>query len=408
MMGIDPKELRERKWPLPPFAIGQEVADRILDDSDVASYDDYGEHVIPKEGLIYAKLPFCQEYPQGCYVDEGELAIIPLEDPQTGKQLPADECGIVSLVKDDQGRIFGLSCGQRSHLFVYDPKSEQTDRSVISLGVLDGKAERHSLVVSSDGRLFFASQSQEGQGHIYRCSYDGSSTQIEELALPVGGEGICALAIDDKRNCLYGLSDKTGIFFVLHPDSAKVELKGPVDEDHLFSPVLVVSPDGCVYGGRKWGQFFKYDAEQDAIIAIDLEAPSIRGRQIYNSIDALELDGTGRFIYGGSSADGILFHFDWKAQKVIALGKPLNQPRIRCLAFGKDGCLYGIAGKECCHLFRYNPDSGELADLGICFVSSPRCWHSYEFDAAVAGDDGTIYLGQNERISYLFSYRPPE
>ena len=407
-MGIDPKELRKRKWPLPPFPIGQEVADRLLDDSDVASYDDYGQQVIPKEGLEYAKLPFCQKYPEGCYVSEGELALIPLTDPQTGKQLPAGECGIVSLAKDNEARIFGLTSGQRSHLFVYDPRSEQTDGSAISLGVLDGKAERHSLVVSSNGRLFFASQSQEGQGYIYRCSYDGSSAQIEKLALPVSGEGICSLTIDDKRGRIYGLSDKTGTFFVMEPDSAQVELKGPVDEDHLFSRVLVVSPDGCVYGGRKWGQFFKYDPEQDAIIAMDLEAPSIRGRQMYSSIDALELDGTGGFIYGGTSADGILFRFDLKAQKVIALGKPLNQPHIRCLAFGKDGWLYGIAGKECCHLFRYSPDSGELADLGICFVSSPRCWHGYEFDAAVAGDDGTIYLGQNERISYLFSYRPPE
>lgn len=71
---------------------------------------------------------------------------------------------------------------------------------------------------------------------------------------------------------------------------------------------------------------------------------------------------------------------------------------------GEDNCIYGIAGKDCCHLFKYNPEEGDLRDLGILHVSSPRCWHGYEFDAAVTGEKGEIYFGENDRISHLFVY----
>jgi len=76
------------------------------------------------------------------------------------------------------------------------------------------------------------------------------------------------------------------------------------------------------------------------------------------------------------------------------------------LTIGKDGCIYGVAGKSCCHLFRYNPKDGELMDLGILYVSAPRSWHGYEFAAMVTGEKGEIYLGESDRISHLFVYFP--
>jgi hypothetical protein len=95
-----------------------------------------------------------------------------------------------------------------------------------------------------------------------------------------------------------------------------------------------------------------------------------------------------------------------KSGQIISLGKPFSQPRIRCLAFGNDGYLYGIAGQNCCHLFRYDPQSGDLSDLGIFRVKIPRSWHAYEFDAAATGPNGIIYFGENDRISHLFTYQP--
>jgi len=127
---------------------------------------------------------------------------------------------------------------------------------------------------------------------------------------------------------------------------------------------------------------------------------------MYNEIDSLIFDRKSNSIYGGTSADGILFQFYPDKEKIISLGKVINQPRIRCLAFGNNGYLYGIAGKNCCHLFKYNPKERDLRDIGILYVTSPRYWHGYEFDAAITGENGEIYFGQNERISYLFVYSP--
>ena len=97
----------------------------------------------------------------------------------------------------------------------------------------------------------------------------------------------------------------------------------------IFSEVLVVGKDGCAYGAKRWGNLFKYDPEREEIVPLSVEIPSIRGRKRYNKVDSLALDEyTGR-IYGGGSPDGFLFYFDPQDEKMVSLGKPVAQPRIR-------------------------------------------------------------------------------
>ena len=71
--------------------------------------------------------------------------------------------------------------------------------------------------------------------------------------------------------------------------------------------------------------------------------------------------------------------------------------------------VYGIGGGVggMGHLFRYDPESGDLRDLGIPLATSQQYWHGYEFDAATTGPHGEIYLGESDRISHLFIYFPP-
>ena len=71
--------------------------------------------------------------------------------------------------------------------------------------------------------------------------------------------------------------------------------------------------------------------------------------------------------------------------------------------------MFGIAGEPggCAHLFCYNPETRELKDLGVPLATVETPWYGYEFEAAVTGKDGEIYLGEVDRISHLWIYFPP-
>jgi hypothetical protein len=64
---------------------------------------------------------------------------------------------------------------------------------------------------------------------------------------------------------------------------------------------------------------------------------------------------------------GVLFSLDPHDLEIKSLGKSLAEPRVRAMACVPDGRVYGISGNEggMGHLFRYDPLSNELADLGI-------------------------------------------
>ncbi len=395
-MPIDKEELKRRKWPLPAFPIGSEIKGRKKEKPGVIFYDDAGARVIAREGKVYAYLPHPDDY--GYRVREEKVRAIALP-------IPPEECGITSLVNGRGNRIFGSTCGRSAHLFMCN-SDKKAARGIIDLGKVDVDIQKSSLVIHSDGRLFLGTKPASGEGYIYSYNTKSASSKIEKICCPVKGEGISALSIDNDLSRIYGLSSKSGTFFIFYIDKGSLKLKGIVDKDSLFSETLVVVSNGDVFGGCRWTHFFKYDIEKDALISLKIKAPSICGKEMYNKIESLIFDKESQSIYGGTSGDGILFRLYPKQGKIISLGKPLNQPHIRSLAIGKDNRIYGVAGKACCHLFRYNPEEGDLQDLGILHISSPRYWHGYEFDAMVVGEKGEIYIGQNERISCLFTYFP--
>jgi hypothetical protein len=119
-------------------------------------------------------------------------------------------------------------------------------------------------------------------------------------------------------------------------------------------------------------------------------------------------------LYGGTS-DGYLFHLDPENMTLTNLGKPRAERRIRCLAAGKNGCVYLVAGERPktspvpCKFYRFDPATGGFQDFGLLIADrSPYYYRrGYQFDSMTTGLDGTIYLGESERDSNLFLFLPP-
>jgi hypothetical protein len=111
--------------------------------------------------------------------------------------------------------------------------------------------------------------------------------------------------------------------------------------------------------------------------------------------------------------DGVFFalEIDPHSAQVdaIALGKPTWSGYIRALTAGRDGKIYGIAGRAdvFSRLFVYDPRDRSLRDLGILETSIPRPWVGQRFDAMATGANGEIFIGEADRISHLFVYYPP-
>ena len=360
------------------------------------------------------------DYAKGCYVREGHVVNRVLGLPQDiSEPIPPGECAITSLCLGSNGKVYGATSGKRSHFFYYDP--DPGADGVCDIAVLDAAAAvRRSLVADDRGFIFGGVSSiSEAGGEGYLFAYDTqhdhmaeSGTrrgQVERLTVPIHGQCVAALALDRGRRCLYGLSTPGGVFFVYNLDDRSTTEIGPVNAGRQFSEALVVDLSGHVYGVGAAGRLFRFDPNLGKIEHLDLRIPSVAGRDFYNKLDSVALDPQTGLIYGGGSADGVIFVCDPSTMTIRGLGKVTAEPRMRALTVGMDGSVYGVSGDVdgMGHLFRYDPTEHELRDLGIPLATVQRHWHGYEFDAACTGRWGEIYLGESDRISHLFIYFPP-
>jgi sugar lactone lactonase YvrE len=348
--------------------------------------------------------------------------------------IPADESAIRSLAVAPNGALYGATSGRRSHLFVLFP----VHGYVQPLGYLEGvNTVHHSLVVSRTGDVYLGTSAGvdnggEGYdkypgGHLLRYQPDNDERKplrvdapcpVADLGVPVAGEGVYSLAIDRERNVIYGLTYPNGHFFSYSIATGKFAVHGKVAEKLIpgekfekeknISRALAVDSSGDVFASGEDGFLYRFRSGEQRLERLGLRAPTAPGREPYNRVDAWTEDGRG-ILYGGTS-DGYLFRLDPKSLTLRNLGKPLNQYRIRGLVWAPGGRLYGAGGDddEMVRLFSYDPATGEYELLGFLDVNRRPyySWHAYVVDAMAIGDDGTIYIGQAERISKLYLFYP--
>jgi len=387
-------DLDKRQWPKPPFEI------RPVDAG-------------PPSEMERMLAEATTRYERSAYVSEGRMVLRHLGWKGVVKPIPPGESAITSLALDSKGRVIGATSGARSHLFIYDP---EVDRVVDVCVVDEGSTVRSSVVACEDGTIIVGTRRNDGGKMLsfktdYRetWSWKPSEPKLEPVELPKPDEGIACMTYDPKRERIYGLTSTTGTFFSMDVTSRSSRLYGPVDELAEFSSCLVVGCDGHVLGGKRWGRLFEFDPESEKLGDLGIEIPSLAGRWVYNRVDSMAVDQGSGVIYGGGTADGALFRFDAVSRKITSLGKPTSQPRTRAITVGRDERIYGISGRHggVAHLFRYDPRTGDLRDLGIPLAHSDQYWHGHEFDSMVTGRSGEIYMGESDRISHLFIYFPP-
>jgi outer membrane protein assembly factor BamB len=358
--------------------------------------------------------------------------------------IPPGECAITSLIVGSDGCLYGGTSGTKAHLFKMDPQWGH----VFPLGYLAGQESIfHSLVYAPDSSIYIGTSlfnrgaiDERGKdvlvkyntyqgGHLYRFDPVAEFKSRKRMQKPepnrpipfttdlgiiVPGEGIVCLTVSKEE--LYGVTFPNAHFFVVNTTTGKVFDKGivcgpPLHEEPFRSipKALVIDNKGLVWGACDNGELFHYDPELGKIIHHSgIRLPSELGREFKTILDAAVLSSDG-IIYGGTS-DGFIFRFDPNTKKISNLGKPMWQYRIRGLAFSKEGDLFGVGGDRggAARLFVYRTETAEYENLGMLDVNrNPYySWLAYEIDAMVTGHDGTIFIGESERISHLYLLYP--
>ena len=335
--------------------------------------------------------------------------------------IPDGESGITSLAVAPKGDLFGATSGTRSHLFVLNP----VHGYVLPIGVIPGATSvTHAVVISENGSVFIGTAPA---GHLLEYSPRdldhenieiGKPLPVTDHGAPIPGESIFALTIDRKANKIYGLTFPNAHFFSYSIATQKFDDLGIVahappagekfEHEKMISRMLAVDVRGNVFASGEDGYFYKYSAKTQTLQKLAIHAPAVPGREPYTRVDAF-LPGPSGIIYGGTS-DGYLFQLDSDTLTIRNLGKPLNQYRITGLAWGPGGKLYGAGGadSEIARMFSYDTTTGSYDLLGFIDVNRRPyfAWQAYVIGDIVSDDRGTIYLGEDERISKLYLYFP--
>ncbi|HYF50515.1 MAG TPA: hypothetical protein VEJ63_13980 [Planctomycetota bacterium] len=342
-------------------------------------------------------------------VTEGSLAIRELCFRGVSPAIPAGESAIKALTVGKEDRVYGVTSGRQSHLFMYDP--HPVADHVVDLGVIEGTKDVCAQLVTTDTGLIVGGSRTDGRLFSY-CSdgdfsllWKNEHNKVRLHDAPVTNNAIHALCFSKSMRRVFGLASPSGTLFSFEPEYGRIETHATLPGEHL-SRVLAEDDAGLIWGAERHGWLYTYDPKSGKLERPGLRLPSGSGLDYVNEWDAATPCREG-LLFGGT-VGGYVFSLDTAKRSLRTYGKPIAQPRIRALTRGRDGTIFGLAGRvgDATHLFRFSPATGEMKDLGVPLVSYPKIWTGYEFDAMLTGRNGEIMLGESDRVSHLFLYYP--
>lgn len=376
--------------------------------------------------------------------------------------IPADDSPIAALLAHSNGKVYGATSGKNSYLFVNDFMTNK----VYPLGTIPkASGVHHALVEDSEGLIYIGTglnelelltlsrvipygrrtiedqlwkdiknkyQGYEG-GRIYL--YDpkigdddvylrGVEAQVKDLGIAVAGNSIYTMTINQAKDKIYGISYPDAIFFEYNLKTKTFKrhgewmtmksYPGPERSWRGVPRSLVCMPDGKVYSSGDNGLMYFFDPATGKIQSTNMRIPGEYWEtQNYNGFPVVEqlIPGDDNNIWG-STSDGFIFQACVAEEKVVVLGKPRVERRVRAMTLGNDQRLYMICGEKdnVCRMFSYDlSDKREgFLDYGVLGVDRSPYYAKigYQFDAMCTANDGTIFIGEGDRRAKLFFYIP--
>lgn len=377
-------------------------------------------------------------------------------------EIPADDAPIAALLSHSNGRVYGATSGKQSYLFSYD---SQTNK-VYPLGQIPHAAGvHHSIVEGAGGQVYIGTGMNELTLLILTKNFPGGRRAIEnqlwkdiknkykdfegghiflydpqigdknvymqkdtamltDLGIAVPGNSIYTMAINKAKDKIYGISYPDAIFFEYNIKGKTFKkygewlkmksYSGPERSWRSVPRALICLPDGKVYTSGDNGLLDYFDPSTGKIYETHMRIPGEYWEtQNYNGYPIVEqlVQGQDSTFYG-STSDGFIFQVFPGSEKLIVMGKPRVERRVRAMTMGNNKRLYMICGEKdnVCRMFSYDiSDQNQgFRDYGVLGVDHSPYYakEAYQFDAMCTGQDGTIFIGESDRRSKLFLYMP--
>lgn len=357
------------------------------------------------------------------------------------------ESAVTDLVLMDNGWIYGSTKATwgAEHCHIFRTDSEQIEHLIDLTSVIPGQTSIADLTIGNGNVVYGctstydeifddASNDYEG-GHLFL--FDPVSSQTKDLGVVAAGQGINCIAVDTLRELLFGVTYPAGHLF-----SFDLKLEVVKDFGEVMTPwrvvdfgrvswrgvpkVLMIDDAGSIY----FSTYFRRDIElvkEEQMKDAASSYSSLEGGRIYRlspgddkpaftgaiipsqtgmDSDPLYENGIASAVrahdggfWCGTINDGFLFKFDPSTSSIINKGKAFQYWNLKSLAYGGDGKLYMLGGRDEDNswIMSYDPATGSLACLG---------WPENTAQCSVicADKEGRIVIAENLRHSFAWVF----
>lgn len=354
------------------------------------------------------------------------------------KRMPAYRNSIASLTVSGDFIIGGTSADRGLSPFLFTASlSKRKMQNMVDMGSnIPGQREIRTGFCKLNENTFYAGTIPDDEpggekpgGHLISVSVDVSGNLlVSDLGVPIPGEGIYSLTIDDKKNNLYGITYPSGVFFsysvktgkvISYPNIMPSNKEKALFAEFLLNPTdylcdaLIVVENGMVLGSAPVNRIFSFNPVTRTFEYYNQEIPDVWGRRSLGKIECWVKGANGE-LYAGNAGDGQLLEIDPVSKTIKNLGKPIMMPRIRGLALSYNGKLFGIAGAlpGYAHLFSYDPVKYGFKDFGNpqFTMKAPGIeqgieWRGFQLRTITASEDGKyMIMGEDETLSQLMVF----
>lgn len=337
------------------------------------------------------------------------------------------ESAVTDMILRADGWVYGSTeatwGAEDCHIFRTD--SNVTEHLVNVTDQLPGQPKVSDMALGPNGELIgvtttynevFDNKAQlyEG-GHIF--TYDPETGAFMDYGVISPGQGINCVAVDTLHTRIYGVTYPEAHLFAYDYSANTIQDFGQVKEPwrvkHMSKvswrgvpKVLMIDDAGTVYFstyiGDQGGRIFSLAYGDTAPRFTGAIVPTQKGMDdhpIYeNTIESAVRANDGGF-WCGTGVDGFLFKFLPSTSTVINKGKAFQYWNLRSLAYGGDGRLYMLGGRDYDNawLLCYDTMTGSIESLG---------WptHTTQMGVICADAEGKILMAENLRNSYIWVY----
>lgn len=336
------------------------------------------------------------------FLNQGTMIACGLNFPGVTELIAPDESHVTALDVTDEGIVYGGTSGTTAHLFV--GMFNRATGAVFDMGKVEGS--QNCVAVCCGKQKIVGCFNDSDTGRIIICDHQifaGDFMQeaifykpvFKDLGQVVKGEKIIHAIHDDSGKFVIGLTQNH--LFTFDIEQQKIEIAGQLTSKGKLS----ISSEGNIYGLDEDNTLFKYNLGKRELTRKAIKLP--KGNWQKHPLTWAN-DKINNKLYTTDS-DGRIFSFTEETGFSDPLAKtPVEM--VTTMAATNDGRLFGSCGEGIAKMFCYNPDSGEMTNLGVAVSVLQRRRYGYVFADAVTAPDGQIFFTENDTLGHLWIYFP--